>query len=539
MTDAAPSTTRWVSTLLAVLSLIVAGLLAYQPLWSNEFISYDDPDYLTNNAQIARGMTWETWYWAWTSFEVANWHPTTWISHLLDVEIFGGVSARGTHLVNLAWHLSSTILLFGMLFRATGRGWPSLLAASLFLLHPLNVESVAWGAQRKGVLSTFFGLACIGAYGSYVSSAGRTCRSMWYIMAVLAASVSLMAKPTWVPLPLFLLLVDVWPLGRWRKMADVSSERPLSMLIMLLDKIPFALMAIFESWITLDAQKVATASEEYLPWSVRILNALSSYVRYLEMMFWPIDLGVLYPHPLSAPPWSRLVSAALVIVGISLLLYWQRRRWPALGLGWMAYLIAQVPTIGFVQVGLQSVADRYAYVSFLGLFVGLSFAWFDECRRWRIPERASSGGMVVLWIVLGGLTYLQAARWHDSITLFAHTAQVTSHNFIAYSHLARAFMDRGDLDRAEYFSERAVESGWRDPLALVSLATFRARQNRWDDAIQLTQEAIRRNPRCVQAYITLAQIYVSLGKSAEARPWIGRALELDPDNIEALRLRDQ
>jgi tetratricopeptide (TPR) repeat protein len=514
--------------------LVVVGCLAYAPLWSNEFISYDDPDYLTNNAQVARGLTWETWCWAWTSYEVANWHPVTWLSHLLDVEIFGSVSARVTHVENLGWHLASTLLLLLMLTNCTGRFWPSLLAASLFLLHPMNVESVAWGAQRKGVLSTFLGLASIGTYGLYVKRQGSWRKGIWYAASVLLASMSLMAKPTWVPIPIFLLLVDYWPLRRWdRSKAAWKSGG------WILDKVPYAIMSLIECWITLQAQTVATASESALPWSVRFLTALSSYIRYLEMMFWPVNLGVLYPHPLAAPSWGRLGMGLVLVLGLTCC-FCRWRKWePALWVGWLAYLVALVPTIGYVQVGLQSVADRYGYVSFIGIFVGLSFAWFNGVLRLGGAERSSAGLIVVLWGLLGGLTYLQSARWNDSVTLFAHTAQVTNNNFIAYSHLARAFLDRGDLDRAEYFSERAVESGWRDPLALVSLASFRARQGRVAEAEELAREAVGRNPRCVPAYITLAELSLVRRDRASARKWIAMGLAIDPDNVEGGRVLDE
>ncbi len=233
--------------------LTLAAICSYWPIVHNDFVDYDDSDYLTRNPHVSQGLTAETWRWAWTSYDAANWHPTTWLSHLLDVNIFGQVSAVGTHVENVVWHLASSALLFVLLERATGRFWPSLAVGALFLLHPANVEAVAWGAQRKGVLSTFLGIATMGAYAGYVQSRTRGIGGVWYVTSVLLGMLCLFAKPTWVPLPFFLLLIDLWPLRRKMSLA------------VLVDKIPFVLLSLLVVWVTLEAQEVAMDKSGVLP----------------------------------------------------------------------------------------------------------------------------------------------------------------------------------------------------------------------------------------------------------------------------------
>jgi hypothetical protein len=502
----------------------LAGVLAYAPLFSNEFISYDDPDYLTANENLREGLTWNSCCWAWHSRIAANWHPVTWLSHLLDVNLFGEVSPRGTHGVNLALHLGSAILLFILLARSTGRPWPSLAVGLLFLLHPLQVESVAWGAQRKGVLSTFLGIACLGAYGAYGRSQSPGTRWGWYAAAVVLAAMSVAAKPTWVPIALFLLLLDVWPLARPRSWGQ------------LWDKIPFVLLGVAVSWVTLDAQTGAIAASDQLPLHVRLPMVASNYVRYLTMLFWPVDLAVLYPHPLIAPSTGRLLVVSTVLVGVSGIVWAFRRQVPALLVGWAGYLISQVPTIGLVQVGLQEVADRYAYVSFIGLWVALAFGWWSLTAYRGISDRASAGLLLVVASLLGGLTYQQVSLWRDSVTLFTHAANVTRGNYVAYAHLSNAYLERGDLDRAGYYSEQAVAAGLRHPQSLVSLATFLASQRRDQEADQLVQEALARDPRCKDAYLLRAQMAARDRRWTDAAHWARQALAIDPENPQALRL---
>ncbi len=266
-------------------------------------------------------------------------------------------------------------------------------------------------------------------------------------------------------------------------------------------------------------------------------TAFTSLVWYLGLLIWPMNLSVLYPHPLQSPPTERLLLATLIIVGISTLA-WLVRRVPAVGVGWMGFLVAMVPTIGLVQVGVQVAADRYGYLSFIGLFVAICFGWWSLTESWGMTDRASAGLLVVLATILGGLTHLQVGRWRDSITLFSQAASVTSNNYVAYSHLSQAYFEKGDIERAGYFSEMVVQSGLRSPMALVSLATFRARQGRISDAEQLVREAIERNPRFVGGYITLAQILLQRGRRSEAISAAKKVLEIDPENAEARKIVD-
>jgi hypothetical protein len=518
--------TGWREIGIGVLLITLASVLSYSPIVHNEFVDYDDPDYLTQNPHVSKGLNAATWRWAWTSYDAANWHPITWLSHLLDVSILGQVSPVVTHVENVVWHGASSALLFVLLARSTGRYLPSLAVGLFFLLHPANVEAVAWGAQRKGVLSTFFGIATIGAYGCYVAGRTKGSRVCWYAASIVLAALCLFAKPTWVPLPIFLFLVDLWPLGRRMKPA------------VLIDKIPFALLAFWVVWITLQAQEVAMDKSGVLPLSIRVPTAFSSLVWYLGLLVWPVHLSVLYPHPLQSPPAERLLLATLIVVGISTFA-WVVRRVPAIGVGWMGFLVSLVPTIGLVQVGVQVVADRYGYLSFIGLFVAICFGWWSLTEKWGVADRASIGLLVVLATLLGGLTYQQVGRWRDSITLFSQAASVTTNNYVAYSHLSQAYFEKGDIERAGYFSEQVVQSGLRSAAALTSLATFRARQGRISDAEELAREAIERNPRFADAYVTLAQILQQRGRRAEAVSVAKKSLEIDPENIEARKIIDR
>jgi len=344
-------------------------MTAFWQVKDHEFLGYDDQDYVTNNFIIQRGLTLDGLRWAFTTIHFGNWHTLTWLSHMLDCQLYG-LNPRGHHLTNLALHAANTVLLFLLLARITAALWPSAFVAALFALHPLHVESVAWVAERKDVLSSFFFLTTLWAYARY--AAAPSLRR--YLPVLFSFALGLMAKPMLVTLPFVLLLLDYWPLGRMapetpikmkgRKAKRSADQRPKDQILGLVwEKAPLFALAAVSCVITLVGQKVAMASLELTPWS-RIGNALVAYVSYLGKMVWPLNLAVFYPHPGNSLPLYQAVGASILLLGVTYLVLKKARRYPYLPVGWFWYLGILVPVIGLVQVGDQAMADRYTYIPY-------------------------------------------------------------------------------------------------------------------------------------------------------------------------------
>lgn len=474
----------------AVICTLLA-LLACAAFWGvlgNGFILYDDPQYVTENYRVSTGLSLENLAWAFTTGHAANWHPVTWLSHQLDAQLFG-LEPRGHHMVSLLVHCANTALLFLALFRLTGARWRSMLVAALFAVHPLHVESVAWVAERKDLLSTFFGLAALFAYLQYVNWRGVA----RYLLLVLLFALSLMSKPMLVTLPLVLLLLDWWPLGRISG-AKVAAAEPLTRLV--LEKLPLLALSLISSWVTVLVQSgEALNTLEATPLSLRISNAMLAYVRYLGKLVWPADLAVLYPLPKEIPLLLAAGCAAFL-----LLASWQafrlRHRFPYLMVGWFWFLGTLVPVIGLVQVGLQSMADRYCYLPMVGILIVAVWGACDLVEHrpsLRLPLSVAAGLLVVGY---GAVSWDYQRSWQDSTTLFSRALAATGDNY--YGH---------------YLLGNALSQEQRYPEALEQLALSR----------QLA-------PRFADAYINTGIIHARLGNQAEAIRNFSFALELKPES---------
>jgi Flp pilus assembly protein TadD len=514
---AAPST-RWGQQdwLLAAL-LAGVTLLVFSPIRRAAFIGFDDNEYIVDNPQVQAGLTLRGSGWAWTTTHAGNWHPLTWLSLMLDAQLFG-TWPGGYHLGNLLLHLANTLLLFALLRRLTRAPGRSVVAAALFALHPLHVESVAWAAERKDVLSTFFGLLALWAYADYAArpSVGR------YLQVAAALTLSLLAKPMLVTLPGLLLLLDYWPLGRWRLGGGTTSLGRL-----VLEKLPLLAVCVASSALTVWAQHQGGALRSFaeMPLDQRGANALVTYVFYLRQMLLPWDLTLFYPY--AVPGLAATVGAGALLAAITgLALYWGRR-YPYVPVGWLWYLGALVPVIGLVQVGLQARADRYTYVPLIGIFVLLSWGLADLAVRWRCRRVAVPLASVVL-VCCALMTYVQVLYWCDEAHLWGHAVEVTQGNTMAHHKLGYTLLGRGD--------ERGAVTQWRLSLqqdpdyypANQALGIFLVRHGKLEEGTAHLQRALASEPRDAAARSDLAVALAGLGRHEESIAQFRQAVRTDP-----------
>jgi tetratricopeptide (TPR) repeat protein len=538
-------------SLVSVLLLVTATLALYIPLRHHPFVNFDDDRYVTDNAHVRAGLSWSTVTWALTAREQANWHPLTWISHALDWEVYGP-DAGGHHVTSLVIHLLNVVLLYLLLLRAAGLNGRSLLVAALFALHPLNVESVAWIAERKNVLSTLFFLLAIGAYGWYA----RRPNVRRYVVVGLLFLLGLAAKPMVITLPFVLLLLDFWPLkriegwgapgaarikprkqrrGRPGESADTGfrvSPAPFSRLVV--EKLPLLLLCAGSAAITILAQRdKALRSVQQFPLGLRLENAIYSYAMYVWKAFWPTRLALFYPHPLHRLAIWKLGLAVLFLASISVAVWKQRFSRPYLGLGWLWYLGTLVPVIGFIQVGDQAMADRYAYLPMIGIFVMVVWGiadWADRAQL-RPALRITLAGAVLA--VLAFLTQRQLAYWETNDGIWAHTLDVTTNNINAENNLADALWSDGRLEEALPHFQAAVRLQPRDPDKHVNLGAALGAAGQTQSAIEEYQTAIHytSNPRKqARCYETLGTLYGRVGDYSEMRQSYRKALAADPSS---------
>ena len=501
------------SSLLVALLLVVAVFILYIPALQSGFVNYDDPAYVTANAHVLQGLSAGNLRWALTATVEANWHPLTWISHMADVEWFG-TDPRGHHFVNVLLHACNVVILFFVLLYATDRLRRSALVAALFAVHPLNVECVAWVAERKSLLSMLFLLLALAAYGWYAK------KRRWerYALVVVLFALGLAAKPMIVTLPILLLLWDYWPLGRLAPDSDAEATCS-SWFWLIVEKIPLLVLASASSWITLYAQRSggALGSTELLPLSWRIENAIYSYVAYVGKGIWPSGLAVFYPHPEGSLAMWKVWSAGLLIVVFTVAAWRYRKTHRYLLSGWLWYLVAMLPMIGVVQVGRQAMADRYAYLPFVGLFIigvwGCADLFehfrFEQVRFEQVKPSSFARGAVAsaLLIVYASMAFLQISYWHNSYTLFAHALEVTSRNGVAEDNLGDALMEMGRPDLALAHFEAAIEyraSALDGPLQSGRLA---AAGNHLDSAKQEYELALKYSSDATE----IAQAHNNLG----------------------------
>ncbi|MCD6353687.1 MAG: tetratricopeptide repeat protein [Proteobacteria bacterium] len=523
--------------LLICLFIIIATLAVYWQVRDHEFISLDDPTYITENSQIKDGFTKDGIIWAFTTTYASNWHPLTWRSHMLDVTLFG-MDAGWHHLTNLFLHIVNSILLFLILFRMTGALWQSALAAALFALHPLHVESVAWASERKDVLSTFFWLLTMGAYMRYAKRpAGKR-----YLLILIFFVLGLMAKPMLVTLPFVLLLMDYWPLGRIKKVSGIRGQgsgippdmRTAKVTRLLLEKAPLFMLAAASCIVTFVAQQKggAVSSLELLSLKVRIANAVVSYSGYLVKMIWPHNLAIYYPHPGALPMW-QVAGSGLLLICLSLVMLRATRKYPYLATGWLWYLGTLVPVIGLVQVGQQAMADRYTYVPLIGLFILIAWGIPDLIGRWRYKKIILTISGIAVIVIFAAATWSQLGYWKNSVTLFERTVNVTTNNFLALNNLGNALAKEGKVKEAIQHYIESIRINPNFTKAHNNFGLVLAKQGNLNEAIRHFSEALRIKPDYAKAHNNLGAALARKGNLKGAVQHYKEAIRIEPDYAKA------
>ena len=495
------------------LALILATVLVYGQVAGHDFVLYDDPTYVVDNARVRAGLSVENVAWAFTTLHFSNWHPLTWLSYMLDAQIFG-VHPGAMHEVNVALHATNAVLVYAALLALTGARWRSALVAGLFALHPLHVESVAWISERKDVLSTLFGLLAILVYAAYAKRGGRA----RYLACAACLCLGLLAKAMLVTWPFVFLLLDHWPLARlrghgWQRIAE---KLPL-----------FALAAIF-SIVALVAQARGGALIEQLSLSTRAANAAIAYVAYLGKTVWPVRLAPFYPHSGEHVPTWPVIGSLALLVGLTAACLAARRVRPYLEVGWLFYLVTLVPVIGLVQVGSQALADRYTFVPLLGIFIAAAWALGDAVRRRPALRPLAVWGSLVVLALLGVQSHAQVARWRDTLTLFAHALAVTPDNAVSRVQYANALQDAGRIDEAIGHYRAALALAASDLDAQVALGNALLKQGRLAEATPLLQAAVAAHPESELAQMGLGNARLEAGDLDGALAAFVRAVELAP-----------
>jgi tetratricopeptide (TPR) repeat protein len=514
--------------ILIAAALAIVTFAIYAQVINHQFISLDDDLYISNNPMVAGGLTLAGIKWAFATFHAANWHPLTWLSHMLDSQLFG-LDAGWHLLMNALIHVLNALLLFYFLRRATASVWQSAVIAALFALHPLHVESVAWAAERKDTLSAFFGLLTLIAYARYAQS--RSWKR--YGIVALTFALGLMAKPMLVTWPFVLLLLDWWPLGRleWKPADGIKSLLQKS-LPLVREKIPLFCLVAGSMILTYAAQSRGGAVRALVeePLSMRVANAIVSYAGYVLLTFWPVNLAVYYPFsPENLPAW-KVAGAFALLAFVTIIAIRQATRRPYLIVGWLWFLGTLVPVIGLVQVGGQAMADRYHYIPSIGLFIAIVFAAADFAASRRARRGAIAAVAIAALVILSARTWAQAGLWRDSATLFTHTLSVTKNNLVIQYNLAHILGRQGKLDEAaSHFSEAlSINPDFYD--ALINMGITLADQGKVAEAIGYYERALTVEPNSVKAHTQIAQALFSQQKAEAALPHFYKALELAPND---------
>lgn len=522
-------------TAIAGLVLAVVTLAFYNPIAHCGFVYSDDLAYVMRNPVIRAGLTWETVKWAFGGIHAGFWHPLTWLSHALDCQLFG-LNPAGHHYVSLLFHTANAILLFLLLLEATGAAWPSLVVAALFALHPENVESVAWAAERKNVLSMFFFLLALWAYGRYARSGGV--RRYLGVLSVFA--LGLMAKPQVITLPCVLLLWDYWPLGRmFAASGNVTGAcAPRSLAYLIKEKLPLLLLAGVASAITVWTQRVGNALQTLGDYSTsaRVGNAVVSYVRYLVHTLWPIRLAPIYPHAGVSPPLGQVLGAALLIALVTAFVI-RRRDHRYLPVGWFWFLGTLVPMIGIVQVGEQAMADRFAYIPMIGLFVFVVWGVTEAAEGKNIPKAWMVVPAAVVVVTLGVLTDHQLGYWHDGETLWKYALSLNDRNYLAHANLALVFDGEGKPDGAIAEFQASEQLHDYPPEQVLGIGTYEQRHGHFQGAIEQYQKVTRAasDPRLqATAWSQTGTAYVQMARYDQARQSYESALQRNPEDAPTL-----
>jgi tetratricopeptide (TPR) repeat protein len=561
---------------IVILILVLITIVAYWQLPGHDFLRFDDKRFITKNIHVHKGITWESIAWAFSITDYDYWHPLTWLSHILAFQLFG-LKASMHLLINLFLHIANILLLFIVLKRMTGFLWRSAFVAALFALHPLNVESVAWASECKNVLSTFFWMLTMFTYARYTERPGF----YRYLLTFLVFALGLMAKPMLVTLPFVLILLDYWPMCRFKlfqsgvmgheiRQSILYGSRWSPVLRLVLEKVPFLFLSAICIYLSsLSVQRlgivISTAS---VPMKLRIYNALVSYVSYIKKMVWPHNLAVYYPYPESITFWE-VAGAALFLLCVSIFVFRALRSKPYLAVGWLWYIGTLIPAIGLIQAGLwPAIADRFSYVPLIGLFIVIAWGIPDLVARWRYKKIVLAITAILLLLTFTAETWFQNMYWQNSVTLFKHNVNVTPNNFVAHNILGNALEKQGKLIEAisHYAEALKINSNYAE--AHNNLGYTLTRQKHYKEAIYQYNEALRinptytdahnnlgtallhqgnekeaiyhyyevlkSNPKYAGAYYNLGKISLNQGKTEEAINLYRKALTFEPEMIQAL-----
>ena len=524
------------------LFLTLATLVVFWQVRNHDFIDLDDCLYVTENVHVQKGLSPDSIVWAFTSLDSALWTPLTWLSLMLDFEIYG-LNASGYHLTNLFFHVLNTLLLFLILNKMTRQPWRSGFVAALFALHPLRVESVAWVTERKDVLSTFFFILAIWSYLRYIERPERK----RYLLILLTFTLGLMAKPMVVTFPFVLLLLDYWPLGRLQlRQIDAGSQAAnyspinhrhevLPIRLLVREKLPFFAVAAVGGISTLFAVSSMHALQTWdsYPLGIRFVNTLISYVRYIWKMIWPHNLMVLYLHPGEAVSMLQGAGAGLLLAGISVLLLWTGRRYRYLAVGWLWYLGTLLPVSGLAQAGFQAMADRFTYIPLIGLFIIIAWGAPDFSARWKYRRLALAVAPGILLPALMVCTWNQLSHWNNSKTLWEYTLKVSPNHYYALNSLGEIARDDGHLEEAIAYYAKAFKANPHYESAISNIGAIFYTQEKYDEAIKYFYQALKINPKNAVVHSNLGEAFSRQGKFDKAIFHFTKALSIDPKNLKA------
>jgi len=538
-----PFLKRYRSEIFVCLFLILATLAVFAQIRNHDFITYDDPAYVTRNQEVQAGWTWKSFIWAFTDTVQGHWHPLTLLSHMTDCQLFG-LHPAGHHLSSLFFHLVNTLLLFFVLETMTGSLMRSAFVAALFALHPLHVEPVAWVADRKDLLAALFWLLGMMAYIHYSKRSG-----LWrYALVLSTFALGLMSKAVVVTLPAVFLLMDYWPLNRFEAARSKKEDQgngphspPIAskkrtVLFLLIEKIPLFILAVaftlITAWVMQTAVTHKNAAPEIMASANYIIQSLVFYVAYIGKMFWPVGLALPYPRPGDVPGWQA-AGATGILLAITLFVFWKGRRYPYLPIGWLWYLITLVPVIGIAKFGPHELADRYTYIPLIGLFIMISWAIPDLVRK--VPRRNVILGIAagVTVAVLMVCSWIQASYWKGNISLFRHTVSVTVDNFQAENDLGVSLKNQGKLDEAVKHLREAVRISPDRARSQHNLGVALAKQGKLFEAILHLSKAVELMPEHIKAHHNLGIALARLGRLDEAIVQFKEALRIDPNYAEA------
>jgi protein O-mannosyl-transferase len=519
--------------MLMVAGLVALTLTAYWSVSRNGFVHYDDDKYVTDNYRVQQGLSWEGVKWAFLNSYEYNWHPLTWISHMADVSMFGGW-AGGHHIVNLLLHLLNVLLLFWFLAYATGRRWASGFVAAFFALHPLHVQSVAWVAERKDVLSTFFWFAAMLAYAFY------TARPCWrrYGGVIALYILGLMSKPMLVTLPVVLLLLDYWPLERFDMMPDARRSKgrqagaKSSGASLAVEKLPLFVLAVLMSAVTIVVQAHAMPNSARVDIWMRMTNALVSYWRYIWQMICPMNLAAFYPYPSSPMYWQAgLAAGALLGVTVAVFVYGRKQKY--LLTGWLWYVVTLIPVAGFIQVGEQSHADRYTYVPLVGLFIIIAWAVGHLAQERGIRKSLAAAAAAFVLLLSWGVTRDAVKYWKDDLSLFGRAVAVTKDNHWMLMNYGASLINAGDLDKAQSVLQEALRLRPQNANALCNMGMVLYKKEQLAQSLDYFVAAAKVMPGMRAAHLNAGEALARMDRFAEARGYLQRAIELDQFDAQA------